>query len=86
MGQTVFKFDFCRCASAGGKQLAPTAVTACKSPNVAVLMFKINTSYIKKISSLTTVLQKKTGVINQPTVRSRNACGPLHISGLILLQ
>lgn len=59
MGQTVFKFDFCRCASAGGKQLAPTAVTACKSPNVAVLMFKINTSYIKKISSLPTVLQKR---------------------------
>lgn len=61
MGQAVFKFDFCRCASAGGKQLAPTAVTACKSSNVAVLMFKINTSYIKKISSLPTVPQKKTG-------------------------
>lgn len=84
MGQTVFKLDFCRCASAGGKQLAPTAVTACKSPNVAVLMFKINTSYIKKSVHCPQCFKKKTGVINQP--RSRNACGPLHISGLSLLQ
>lgn len=59
MGQAVFKFDVCRCASAGGKQLAPTAVTACKSPNVAVLMFKINTSYIKKSVHCPQCLKKR---------------------------